>query len=181
MRRQFDALTAMAIGNSQHIFGQVESWVGSEKARLVLSGPFEDSEFETPIRRHVSQGPPYKLVMLGRISAEKRQIDALRALKILVDDGLDVHLTLAGMERDAYMKEVKPLIDSLGVKPRVSMISYTNNPRALYENAHANLNCAMHEPLGRTILEGLAFGCPTVASNGGGTPEIITDGINGLL
>jgi len=181
MRRNFDSLSTMAIGNSKHIYSQVESWVGEEKARLVYSGPFDDAETNRPITRSAKDGPPFFLVMLGRISSEKRQEEAVLAVKALADEGIDVRLTLAGTTRDDYVKKVQDTVKSLGVSDRVKMISYTDNPRALYEGAHVNLNCTLNEPLGRTILEGLAFGCPTVASNGGGTPEVITDSVNGLL
>jgi glycogen synthase len=38
-----------------------------------------------------------------------------------------------------------------------------------------------HEPLGRTILEGLAVGAKIIATNTGGTKEIIKNNYNGLL
>jgi glycogen synthase len=38
-----------------------------------------------------------------------------------------------------------------------------------------------HEPLGRTILEGLGVGAKIIATSTGGTPEIIRDNHNGLL
>jgi glycosyltransferase involved in cell wall biosynthesis len=37
------------------------------------------------------------------------------------------------------------------------------------------------EPCGRTIIEGMAVGCAVIATNLGGTPESIEDGINGIL
>jgi len=37
------------------------------------------------------------------------------------------------------------------------------------------------ETLGLVVLESMAAGCPVVAANAGGVPDIITDGVNGYL
>jgi glycosyltransferase involved in cell wall biosynthesis len=39
----------------------------------------------------------------------------------------------------------------------------------------------LNEGLGRVILEAMASGVPVVATRVGGVPEIVTDGITGLL
>uniref|UniRef100_UPI0030DB94E7 glycosyltransferase n=1 Tax=Cyanothece sp. BG0011 TaxID=2082950 RepID=UPI0030DB94E7 len=37
------------------------------------------------------------------------------------------------------------------------------------------------ETLGLVLLEAMAAGCPVVAANSGGIPDIVTDGVNGYL
>ena len=37
------------------------------------------------------------------------------------------------------------------------------------------------EPFGQVIIEGMAASKPVVATNGGGVPEIIQDGVTGVL
>jgi glycosyltransferase involved in cell wall biosynthesis len=37
------------------------------------------------------------------------------------------------------------------------------------------------EPFGRVLIEAMAVGTPVVAAWGGGTPEIVTDGVTGRL
>ncbi len=37
------------------------------------------------------------------------------------------------------------------------------------------------EPFGQVVIEGMAAGKPVVATNGGGIPEIVVDGVTGLL
>ncbi|MCD8533989.1 MAG: glycosyltransferase family 4 protein [Verrucomicrobia bacterium] len=48
------------------------------------------------------------------------------------------------------------------------------------------LDCLVHastrpEPFGRVVIEAMAAGVPVVGANGGAIPEIIDDGIDGLL
>ena len=41
--------------------------------------------------------------------------------------------------------------------------------------------CSRYENFPLTVVEAMALGCPTVAANAGGIPEIVRDGVNGLL
>ena len=41
--------------------------------------------------------------------------------------------------------------------------------------------CSKNEAMGRVTVEALFNGCPVIGYDGGGTPEIIKDGINGFL
>ena len=50
----------------------------------------------------------------------------------------------------------------------------------------ANLDILVHasttgEPFGQVVVQGMAAGKPVVATNGGGVPEIVVDGLTGLL
>jgi glycosyltransferase involved in cell wall biosynthesis len=180
-RTIFNERSTLCVGNSKHIVSQIETWVGPAKTRLVYSGPFDDSETANAVVRRVTSGPPFRLLMIGRINDQKRQEDAIKALGILVAKGLDADLTLLGKSYGGRDQFLMRLADELGVGDRIQMPGYVPNPRSIYENSHVNLNCTEAEPLGRTILEGMAYGCPTVAANGGGTPEVIEHGVTGLL
>lgn len=177
----FGRLATVAIGNSRHITSQVERWIPAERVHLVYSGPFDDEELQRPVVRAAPPGPPFELLLVGRLSPEKRQEEAVRAVKVLLNRGMDVVLTLAGTFQTDYAKQMVALAAELGISDRVRVYEDRANVRPLYECAHVNLNCTLAEPLGRTILEGMAFGCPTVAVAGGGTLEIIRNGENGLL
>ncbi|MEL6139367.1 MAG: glycosyltransferase, partial [Cyanobacteria bacterium J06628_6] len=52
---------------------------------------------------------------------------------------------------------------------------------AAYASADAFLFPSRTETLGLVLLEAMAAGCPTVAANAGGIPDIVTDGANGFL
>ena len=38
-----------------------------------------------------------------------------------------------------------------------------------------------HEPFGRVVIESMAAGCITIGTRAGGVPEIIDDGVDGVL
>ncbi|MBM5797952.1 MAG: glycosyltransferase, partial [Cyanobacteria bacterium K_Offshore_0m_m2_072] len=52
---------------------------------------------------------------------------------------------------------------------------------AAYASGDAFLFPSSTETLGLVLLEAMAAGCPCVAANRGGIPDIVSDGINGCL
>ena len=84
-------------------------------------------------------------------------------------------------ERD-YRDEIVRLIAELKLEGRVIVTGYRPNV-ADYVNAvqvlvHASVS---PEPFGRVLLEGMALAKPIAASRGGAVPEIVDDGVTGLL
>ena len=50
-----------------------------------------------------------------------------------------------------------------------------------FASADAFIFPSRTETLGLVLLEAMAAGCPVVAANSGGIPDIVTDGVNGYL
>jgi glycosyltransferase involved in cell wall biosynthesis len=78
---------------------------------------------------------------------------------------------------------LRELAASLGVSERFSLLGKIENGEISgYMNA-ADLfvHPSYEEPLGLVVLEALACGTPVVASDSGGVPEMIHDGVNGYL
>ncbi|HMB05039.1 MAG TPA: glycosyltransferase family 4 protein, partial [Isosphaeraceae bacterium] len=70
-----------------------------------------------------------------------------------------------------------------GVLPRVEWMGQQPNTalRALRCQALITVVCSRFENVPTTVLEAMIQGCPLVASDAGGIPEIVVDGVNGLL
>jgi Glycosyltransferase len=52
---------------------------------------------------------------------------------------------------------------------------------AAFASADAFIFPSRTETLGLVLLEAMAAGCPVIAANAGGIPDIVTDGVNGYL
>jgi glycosyltransferase involved in cell wall biosynthesis len=52
---------------------------------------------------------------------------------------------------------------------------------AAFASADAFVFPSRTETLGLVLLEAMAAGCPVVAANSGGIPDIVQDGVNGYL
>lgn len=121
--------------------------------------------------------PGEYLLFFGRIHHDK---GAKEAIEIARRSGMK--LVMAGIIQDAayYENEVKPYLDgknivyigSVGPKERDSVLG----------GAYALLHpINFNEPFGLSVVEAMACGTPVIAFPRGSMPEIIEDGVNGLL
>jgi len=131
-----------------------------------------DKQFQTTIR----------CLILGQIAPSKNQLEALEAVRILKEKGKLVHLTMAGnVVNDQYRNKMLAFIKEHHLEQQVHLLDYTNDPFALLRNADVYLMCSRMEAFGRVSVEALKLGVPVIAANSGGSPEIVTDGVNGYL
>ncbi len=79
------------------------------------------------------------------------------------------------------MDELRDLARSLGVGQAVVFTGFRSDVGAFYQIADLFVMCSLKEGLGTAILDALALGKPVVATDCGGIPEIIQDGVTGRL
>ena len=63
----------------------------------------------------------------------------------------------------------------------MSFLGFKEKALSYIQNADALVICSSHEGIPYVLLEALILGTPVVATAVGGIPEVITDGIDGLL
>ena len=91
-------------------------------------------------------------------------------------------LQLAGPAVEAPdLARVREAIARSGVSERVELLGGRDDARDLMRTAGIYVQPSLEEALGLALQEALFAGCPAIASDAGGIPELITDGDNGLL
>jgi glycosyltransferase involved in cell wall biosynthesis len=121
--------------------------------------------------------------LAGTIEPRKGQLELIDVFLKLHEIHQHSFLLLAGSKSDDHPKYVNAVInaaegDSIRYLGRIEdMSAFYNGCDILISNSNENGS----EPLGTTIYEAMAFGKIVVASDTGGTPEIIDDKINGYL
>jgi hypothetical protein len=74
------------------------------------------------------------------------------------------------------------MADRLGIAHQVEFTGFRDDVAALIEGLDVLVHASTTgEPCGQAVLEGMAAGKPVVATAGGGIPEIVLDGVTGLL
>lgn len=130
-----------------------------------------------------SEGKPL-LLMLANLSPLKGQISAIQAVATPALRDLDTQLLLAGEERPhdkGFESQLRDLARELKVDDRVRFSGFRHDCAELLRAADMLLLPSHTEGMPLTILEAQACGTPVVATPVGGIPEIITDGVTGLL
>lgn len=153
----------------------VADWGKFEISRLGV-----DTERFAP-RATKPPGDPFELVCVGRLVAAKGQHILLDALAALRAEGRRVHLTLVGQGPD--MESLKAQCSRLDLGETVMLTGAVNQDTILdyYLRADAFVLPSFAEGLPVVLMEAMALGVPCITTHITGVPEMIRDGIEGLL
>lgn len=123
--------------------------------------------------------------MVGRLKEWKGQKIFLQALGIASQELSNLRGLIIGEEdpdSPGYCQELKSAASSLGLADKVIFTGWRKDVPRLMAACDLIVHCSIKpEPFGLVIVEGMAIGKPVIAANAGGVPEIITDGIDGVL
>ncbi|SDL59802.1 Glycosyltransferase involved in cell wall bisynthesis [Catalinimonas alkaloidigena] len=167
------------IVNSQAMHAFVSQYIPPQKLRLVYYSVAIPEKPNQP-----EQNPfktPLQLLMMGRVSAGKRQEDAVAAVHLLKNKSIPVKLTIVGGRKDGYAAYITKKVEELSLTDAVEMVSFTAHPFRYYQEADVVLMCSVSEAFGRVTVEAMKMGKPVVASDTGANPELIGSNERGLL
>ncbi len=134
------------------------------------------------IRRELGlQNHEAMILSIGRLSYEKGHADLIRsAAKLAGMPGTSpFRLVIVGdgPEREALTK----LAAHVGLEDNVSFAGFQRDARPYYELAALVAVPSHSEGSPNVVLEAMAAGLPIVANRVGGVPEILEDGVTGLM
>lgn len=114
----------------------------------------------------------------GLLSPQKRQMDALKAVKELLNHRTDFKLHLIGA--GALMEALKDYCISNYLTDHVVFWGYQSNVNELLKKMDVGLMLSQKEAFGRVTVEYMLNYMPVIGSRSGGTPELVTDEV-GML
>jgi len=153
---------------------------GVEEDRLHLIPPgVNPSLFEGPFEDPFSGVGRPRILLVGRLAPQKGVSTLVEAAGLLKDPSAKVLLVGDGSERPKLEREAK----RIGVGDRVRFEGFVAHERRPAALVHADLLVlpSLYEELGTVLLEAMQAGLPVVASKTGGIPDVIEDGVNGML
>ncbi len=121
------------------------------------------------------------IVSAGRLSSQKRFDIAIQSfLRLRQHYKIDAHLLILG---DGELRpQLEQQVQALGLKEQVFLPGFVENPHAYIKRSQVFLLSSEYEGLPRVLIEALAVGCPTVATDCPSGPyEILEGGKWGLL
>ena len=156
--------------------------VPRKKIRVVPNGVDTDCFRPDPgtrreLRKELGWEHRFVWISVGRFEAPKNHRTLIEALALLEQEtGL---LVLIG---DGNMRnEIEELTFTLGITSRVCFLGVRKDIPQLMNAADAYVMSSRWEGLPMSLLEAQACGLPVVATNVGGVPEIVRNGITGVL
>jgi glycosyltransferase involved in cell wall biosynthesis len=140
-------------------------------------GPRSDNRGLSPV---VPKREPGLVAFIGRCEASKGLFDLLEAANLLRGTIPQVRLECAG---DGDLAKAARYAIALNLGTRVSLPGWVDRQatRELLQRASVFVLPSYAEGLPVSLLEAMAAGCPVIATPVGGIPDVITDGIDGLI
>ena len=143
---------------------------------------------EFPFRdRVVPKNGAWRFVQAGRLIEKKGLPVTLRAFEVFVRQYPNATLTIAG--EGPLLRELETLARELKIAERVSFNGFLSQEqlREIYYRSHIFLHPSQtgrdgnQEGIPNSMLEAMATGLPVFATEHGGIPEAIQNGVNGVL
>lgn len=129
------------------------------------------------VRRKIST--PLQLVTVGNLLERKNHGFLIDVVAKLLNDGISCHLNILGY--GPLERKLQDRIDSYHLNDHIHLKGSVGNVNEYLSRSHLYIHAAQPEPFGIAVLEAMATGLPVVTLDGGGTRDIVQDGINGFI
>ena len=182
--RWLGSKSAAIIMVSQAIKHYYATWIDLSKGHVVYNGVASQAEFDYTMKRKAQSGEAnkrcYTFCLLGRLSTEKGQPEAIRALGRLLERGTQARLIIAGRGNYHPLEE---LATNLSIQDNIVFVGHTDDVFSIYLQSDACLVCSSHEAFGRVTIEAMVAALPVIGKKNfySGTSELIQHSRTGLL
>ncbi|NIA31978.1 MAG: glycosyltransferase [Actinobacteria bacterium] len=170
--------------------------VGPNKIRVIHNG-IDLERFYPPKNRNEAKtriGIDEDVFLFGTVVGSFRPVKDLptlfRAIEIVKRKHANVRLAIVGGRIGAsdadegnakYFAELKALAEQLNLADAIKYYGPRDKVEQYMQAFDVYVNSSLYEGMSNTLLEAMGCGTPVVATNVGGTPDIIRSGFNGLL
>lgn len=153
------------------VYNGVEQLIpSSEETKAALRSEFE-----------IKPGQ-FTAAILARVIDYKGHMDIVEAAHLLKEKGYDFKFLFAGTGEDSYIAELQERIQQLGLQDNIRLLGFRQDVSDILSILDVQLNASYGtEATSLSLLEGFSLGLPAVASDYGGNPYVVEDGVNGLV
>ena len=152
---------------------------GDDMCKVVYNGIESKKDYVEP---RIAKNQDYKLLISGRIKESKGQIDAVKAVNVLVNKGYkNIVLYIIGNANNDYLKIIENYIKDNKIENNIIIKPFMQDLDSFRKNIDIELVCSKMEAFGRVTIEAMLSSNPVIGANTGGTKELIINNETGLL
>jgi sugar transferase (PEP-CTERM/EpsH1 system associated) len=169
----------IAVSDSVRDFCVSHIGLPAEKLVVIYNGvELPKGPFPSPREARAGLGLPAEGPVIGAVS----RLEPVKGTSFLIQALAQVdNATLVVIGDGAERTALKALAQDLGVAGRIQWTGHRRDVPTLLPAFDLYVQPSLHEGMPNTILEAMAAGLSVVATAVGGTPEVVDDGITGLL
>lgn len=164
-------------------------WRAPRKKTMVVENGVDTNRFNPErydrqmLRAHL--GITEDVVVLGTVSVlreVKNHPLLLQAMRLLLLEGRNLNLIVVGDDpQGKRMGILQQQAEQLGIQHKVFFLGARTDTPELMACMDIYVNMSFFEGMSITVLEAMASALPVIASNVGGNPELVEDGLTGVL
>ncbi len=131
-------------------------------------------------------GEPVRIFTCGRLNIVKGHQDLFGAVALLVSQGFNIQLEIAGEDDDGgsgFRKVLEKEIENRKLGEHIQLLGAIDaaGVKEKLLSTHIFALASWHEPLGVAYMEAMSCEVPTLGTASGGVEELITNGEDGYL
>jgi glycosyltransferase involved in cell wall biosynthesis len=155
----------------------IDLGVPNRQVRVIHNGisPFE-------ITNRPQDQSMIRIGIVGQIGAWKGHEDLIEAFALVAKRNPRAELHIFGTDTSGYAQTLRNLVGTHKLSDRVHWHGFEPDRSKIYSNLDVCVvPSRFHDPLPTAAIEAAMAGLPCVATRKGGLPEIVQDGVTGLL
>lgn len=152
--------------------------MGMPSGRLTYISNGVDTDYYEPSPTPMHARSPL-ILSVGRLVSDKDQVTLLRAFGRVLEQFPQARLRIVGDGPQEFT--LRHFIESPQYRGRVQMVPSSTDIRQHYQEARIFALSSVREGQPNVILEAMASALPIVATKAGGVPNLVSDGVTGLL
>ncbi len=154
---------------------------GLHNTKIILDGLYVDKYYDD--HHKIFKDDIIKFLFIGGVSKKKGQFEFLEWLGKYSNENQmkNFELRIVGNCSDNSRDKLNKIAKKHHIENNVVIVGPKSNTMEEYLNADIQIVNSKKEAFGRVTVEGILAGCCVLASNSGGSNEIISNGKNGFL
>ncbi len=130
----------------------------------------------------IKKAKTIRLLFLSRLEKKKGIFETIDAFRILLEDGCDITLSIAG--DGSITNEVNDYIKDLGLDKKINVLGYVKGKEKIEALNKHDIYCFptyYGEGMPTSVIESMAFGMPVITRPVGGIKDFFKNGKMGYL
>jgi glycosyltransferase involved in cell wall biosynthesis len=166
------------ISNSEGLKELARKTSPNQKIGIIFNG-VDTEKFQSS--KEMRNLQTFKVLCISRLTARKGIGYLIEAIGILCDKYPFLKLKIVGEGDSKVLLEKQT--EELGLNNTIEFRGRVRHDRlpGIYSGSHVFVLPSLNEGMSNTMLEALSSGLPIVATNTGGTKELVEDGLNGFI
>ena len=155
--------------------------INEKNIEIIYNTTLDDDREITiePLMKEIKDNNGIIISNIGRLSEQKGQIYFIEAAKNVITQYNNVYFFIIGSGEDE--EKLKEKIKDLNLEDKVFMLGYRKDVKSLMKQSDIICLSSLWEGLPLVPIEAISLGKIVVATDVGGTCEIIQDGFNGYI